>query len=101
MVRQFSSKYTWTEKFGHIEIAQLQLAFSERLKLNNIELVDLKNASAVLLKQIAQKSVLLYENEKFAYAKFKIYALKRFMEAGRLLKLREHSLNHFIKSHAR
>lgn len=79
------------------EIAVMQFDFSRRLKLENIELVDLKNAPPFLLKQVAQKSVLLYEKEPFVFSRFKIYALKLFMEAKKLLALRLSSLNKFLQ----
>jgi predicted nucleotidyltransferase len=84
-------------RMGLLEIAKMQIEFSQRLKIKDLELVDLKAAPPLLLKQIAKKSVLLYEKEPFLFANFKIYALKNFMEAKKLLKLRESSLNKFLQ----
>jgi predicted nucleotidyltransferase len=85
------------KRMSLIEIAKMQIVFSQRLKLKNLELVDLRAAPPLLLKQIAKKSVLLYEKEPFLFANFKIYALKCFMEAKKLLDLRESSLNKFLQ----
>ncbi|MFH1564987.1 MAG: nucleotidyltransferase domain-containing protein [bacterium] len=79
------------------DAAKIQLEISQKLKIKNLELVDLKNATPLLLKQIAQKSILLYEKEQFVFANFKIYGFKRFMEAKNLLKLRDLSLDKFIQ----
>jgi hypothetical protein len=80
-----------------MEIAGMHMAFSQKLKLKNLELVDLKTAPPLLLKQATEKSVLLYEKEPLLFANFKIYALKRFMEAKKLFDLRNSSLNKFLQ----
>lgn len=81
------------------DIAQLSFLFSQVLKIKDIsiEIVDLKSAPPLLLKEIAQGAVLLYEKEPHLFAKFKIYALKRYFEAKPLLKIRRLALNKFLK----
>ncbi|MFH1188023.1 MAG: nucleotidyltransferase domain-containing protein [bacterium] len=79
------------------DAAKIQFEISQKLKIKNLELVDLKNATPLLLNQIAKKSVLLYEKEQSVFASFKIYGFKRFMEAKDLLKLRDLSLDKFIQ----
>lgn len=80
------------------DIARMQNEFSEKLEIKNLEMVALNNAHPLLLKQAALKSVVLYEKEKFSYAKLRIYALKRFMEARPLLELRRLSLEKFLQT---
>lgn len=79
------------------EIARMEFEFSQNLKLRNLELVNLKTATPFLLKQIAGKSILLYEREHFLFANFKIYAFKRFMEAKKLFDLRALSFDKFLQ----
>ena len=79
------------------EIAKMEIDFSQRLRIKNLEMVALNGAHPFLLKQITQKAVVLYEKEDSLFVKFKIYALKRFMEAKRLLDLRELSFNNFLQ----
>jgi len=86
------------EQLRPSDIAKLNFEFSSRLGVKDLELVDLKNAPPLLLKQIAKKSILLYEEEPSLFANFRIYALKRFMEAKKLLDLRELSLNKFLQT---
>ena len=43
------------------EIAEMESEMAKELQLKDIELIDLKMAPPLLLKQIAQKSILLYE----------------------------------------
>lgn len=80
------------------DIAKIEFEFSNELGIKNLELVDLKNAPPLLLKQIAKKSILLYEKETSLFANFRIYSLKRFMEEKKLLDLRELSLNKFLQT---
>ncbi len=85
------------KRMNLIEIAKMHMAFSQKLKLKNLELVDLKTAQPLLLKQVAKQSVLLYEKEPLVFANFKIYALKCFMKAKKLFDLRKSSLNRFLQ----
>ncbi len=80
-----------------MDIARIAEDFSEKLGIKNLELVFLNGAYPFLLKQIAQKSKILYEEEPSLFAKFKIYAVKRFLEEKKLLDLREMSLNKFLQ----
>ena len=81
------------------DIAQMQMDFVQTLKMKKIDLVALNGAHPLLLKQVAVKGKLLYEKEPSAFARFKIYALKRFMEAKPLLELRNSSLKKFIQKY--
>lgn len=80
-----------------IEIARMQTIFIRELRLKNLEMVDLKTATPLLLKKIADESILLYEKESLLFADFKIYAYKYFMEAKKLIDLRKLSLNRFLQ----
>ena len=80
------------------ETAEILFDFTRYLKIGaNIELVNLKNSSPLLLKQIAMNSLLMYEKEPHSYNLFKIYALRRYMEERKFLKLRDLSLNKFLQ----
>lgn len=83
------------------ETAKMQFDFSEKLKIKNLEMVSLNGSHPLLLKQVAQKSISLYEKETSSFARFKIYAFKRHMEAKKLLELRELSLQKFLQKHGR
>lgn len=83
---------------GPREVGELAFAFSHGLGIKAIDMLDLKTAPPLLLKQIAVGSILLYESEPSLFARFKIYALKRYMEAHPLLKLREAALKKFLQT---
>ncbi len=87
-----------SERMSLIDVSKMTMDFSKELEIGNLELVDMKNASPLLLKQVAQKSILLYEKEPSFFADFKIYAYKRFMEAKPLLDMREVSFNKFLQN---
>ncbi|MEK7130059.1 MAG: nucleotidyltransferase domain-containing protein [Patescibacteria group bacterium] len=85
------------KKMSLYDIAKTQIEFEQALKVGKIELVDLRNAPPLLLKEIAKNSALLYERDVFAFSRFKIYAFKRYMESKKLLALRAAALDRFIK----
>lgn len=80
------------------EIARMTFELSQEIKIGNIEMTQLNGAQPFLLKQVAEKSILLYEKESSLFAQFKIYAIKRSMEAKKLFNLREASFNKFLKT---
>lgn len=80
------------------EIAQISFMLSQELKHKNVEIIDLRTAPSLLLRRIAQEGKLLYEREAQLFARFRIYAFKRYMEAQPLLKLREAALDKFVKA---
>lgn len=80
------------------ETTEIIFDFTRGLKTGvNVELVNLKNASPLLLKQIAMRSLLMYEKEPHLYNLFKIYAIKRYIEERKFLKFRDLSLNKFLQ----
>ena len=82
---------------GPSEIARMCFAFSNELRIRDLECTDLHSAPPLLLKQVALKGILLYEREPHTHARFKIYALKRSMEAEPLFRIREKSLVGFLE----
>lgn len=66
----------------------------------NVELVDLKSAPPLLLKQVAEHSILLFESSRSIFALFKIYAYKLYVEAKPLFDLKKKQLNKMLKKYA-
>lgn len=81
------------EKFGPMDLAKIQFDFSSTLKIEQIEITDLKSATPLLLKEITDNSVLLYEKDENFYDEMKIYFLRRYYEARPLLKMRAAQLS--------
>ena len=80
------------------DIAKTQIEFEQALKVGKIELVDLRNAPPLLLKEIAKNSALLYERDVFAFSRFKIYAFKRYMESKNFLLCARPPLTDLLKT---
>lgn len=84
------------KELGLREMGELSLIFMQGLKAKDVDLVDLKTAPPLLLKQVATNAILLYENKPLVFSTFRVYALKRYMEARPLFKLREESFSRFL-----
>lgn len=84
------------KELGLREIGELTLVFTQGLKTKDVDVVDLKTAPPLLLKQVVTNAILLYESKPLIFSTFRIYALKRYMEARPLFKLREESLSRFL-----
>lgn len=84
------------KELGLREMGELTLVFMQGLKTKDVDVVDLKTAPPLLLKQVATNAVLLYESKPLIFSTFRIYALKRYMEARPLFKLREEALSRFF-----
>jgi len=85
---------------GLEEEIRMEFELSEDLRVGKIDLVNLKKASPLLMKSVTDNSILLYQREPTLYARFKIYALKLFIEARRLFDLREVVIQKFILKHS-
>ena len=73
--------------------SQLALNLADILKTNLIDLVSIRASSPLLLKEIADNAVVLYESEKFLFSEFRLYSFKKYFESKRLFELRRDYLN--------
>ena len=64
---------------------------------NQVQLVNLYTASPLLLKQVVDKGMPLYENAQSAFNEFYLYAMRLYYEAQPLFELRRQRLNELIK----
>lgn len=62
---------------------------------DHVDTVNLHHASALLLKQIADDGVVLYEKTGIEFAELEVYALRRFREAQPLFEIRREKLDAF------
>src|SRR3989338_4320062 len=68
--------------------SRLSLDLADILKTNLIDLVSIRASSPLLLKEIADNAVVLYESEKSLFSEFRIYSFKKYFESKRLFELR-------------
>ena len=74
-------------------------AISEKLKpitRNEVEIVTFHGSPPLLLKQIAQEGIVIFDADGQAADNARLYALKRYREAKPLLKLRFQDLKRFL-----
>lgn len=90
----FASK----RKLDPREIAECAFDLSSLIEFPRIELMDVRDAPPLLLKNIATTGIIIYEAEPQTFARFRIYAIKRFMEAQKILSLRTESLGAFLSA---
>lgn len=83
-------------KLSPREISECAFDLSSLVEFSRIELIDVRDAPPLLLKNIATAGIVVYEAEPQIFARFRIYAIKCFMEAQKILSLRAASLNAFL-----
>ena len=62
-------------------------------KTNLVDIVSLRASSPLLLKEIADNAVVLYESEKSLFSEFRLYSFKKYFESKRLFDLRRDYLD--------
>lgn len=75
------------------EESQLSLDLADVFKTDLIDLISIRASSPLLLKEIADNAVVLYESEKFLFSEFRLYSFKKYFESKRLFELRRDYLN--------
>lgn len=71
------------------ELAEIASELAAALGVKEVDITDLHNAAPLLLANVARSSQLLYEKNPSGFARFRIYAMKRFMEARPLFLMRD------------
>jgi len=65
-------------------------------KSENVDIVNLKNAPPLLMKLIFEKHEVLFCSDLRAYNLYKIYAVKRYIEAAPIFRLRDELINKYF-----
>ncbi len=82
--QEYHLNYEFTRVFGHDEV----------------DTVDIRKAAPLLMNQIFKDHQILFCSDMTKYHKYKIYAVKRYMEAAPLFKLRSELVNkYFARKH--
>lgn len=82
-----------------MEQARLNTELMEIFSNDHIDLVNLRHASPLLLKQATKTALVLYERERHTFDELYIYAFKLYEESKPLFKLREHFLNKSLEKY--
>lgn len=111
LVLLFGSRATGkTHKESDVDIGYLPeqpLSIKDEIHLNyeltlifgtdHVDTVNLRHASALLLREITDQAVVLFEKTGTELDTFAIYALRRFREASPLFEIRREKLDAFLK----
>lgn len=79
--------------------ARLAGDLAKVFKTSDIDIVNLKRSSPLLMKQIFDNHVVLFCGNETTYSLYQIYAIKKFIEAKSLFKIRDIFTNNFLKEH--
>lgn len=83
------------EKLDYTHEFLLQKELSKLLRESDIDLVQVSQASPLLMFNIAFKSQMLHEETKHSFAYFQMYAFKRYVEAKPLYALQKTLLENY------
>lgn len=92
--------YLSEKKLNLMEEAKLICDLMPIFKSEKIDLVNLKKAPPLLLKRIFDNHQILFCRDKKIYYAYKIYAIRKYLEAKPLFRLRAESLEKFLQTHA-
>ena len=91
-----------------VDIAVLprrSLTFREEIMLNselvdvlgNVDMVNLRKASPLLLKEVIDNYQILYQSQASDFSRFEVYALQRYAEAKPIFEMHQESINKFLQ----
>jgi predicted nucleotidyltransferase len=95
----FDIAYLAKKDLNLMEESKLICDIMAIFKSERIDLVNLKRADPLLMKQIFENHKILYCKDPKIYSLYQIYALKRYIEAKPLFELNRQSIEHFLKQH--
>lgn len=95
----FDIAYLNKKSLNLMEEAKLICDLMVFFKSNRVDLVNLKKASPLLMQQVFENHKVLFCKDFKKYLKYKIYSLRRYIEAKPLFELTEKSIKNFLKTH--
>ena len=86
-------------------LPRMNLTFKEEVTLNselidvlgNVDLVNLRKASPLLLKEIIDNYQILYQSQASDFSRLEVYALQRYAEAKPIFEMHQESINKFLQ----
>lgn len=95
----FDAAYLSDKRMSFDEEAQINAALTEIFKSNEVQLVNIKNASPLLLRRMVQSAIVLYEKRAHLFDEVYVYALRVYEEAEPLFALQKEYVARKIKSY--
>ncbi|MBU3924655.1 nucleotidyltransferase domain-containing protein [Patescibacteria group bacterium] len=96
----FDVAYLSNKKLDLMEEARLIMELMPVFKSDKVDLVNIKLAHPLLLKQIFSNHEIIFCRNLSVYFQYKIYAERKYTEAEPLFRLRRVLIKNFLKKHA-
>ncbi len=96
----FDVAYLSDKKLNLMEEVRLMMAIMPIFKSDKVDLVNIKSAHPLLLKQIFSNHEIIFCRNLSVYFQYKIYAERKYIEAEPLFRLRRVLIENFLKKHA-
>lgn len=94
----FDVAYLSAKKLDLTQEARIMTELAPVFRSENIDLVNLKNASPLLFYAVFQKCRVLYQENDLIFPSYRAYAFKKYVEAKPLYELRYQRLKEKIKT---
>ena len=104
----------YTHKYSDIDLAylskrdlslkeesQMLLELSKFFRSSNLDLVDVKKAPPLLLKNIFENHKVIYCKDKKLYRLYQIYAIRKYLEAKPIFEIRNYQFKKFMETYGR
>lgn len=95
----FDVAYLSTKNLDLMGEAKLICDLMPILKSEKVDLVNLKRAGPLLMQQVFEGHKILYCRDKELYHRYKIYAVRKYIEAKPLFDLQERAIKIFLEKH--
>ncbi len=86
-------------KLSLTELVRLQSEFYRVFERSDVEIVDLQNASPILLREISREGKVLYARVGDEFARLRMYTFKIFVETKPLREYQHKHLEDFVKNY--
>ena len=94
----FDVAYLSAKKLNLTQEAKMMTELAPVFRSENIDLVNLKNASPLLFYAVFQKCKALYQEDDLIFPSYRAYAFKKYIEAKPLYELKFNRLKEKIKT---
>lgn len=79
------------------ELCALSVELPEAVRSPRVDVVDMRTAPPLLMREIARDGIVLYEKDPTEFARFQMYAFKRYVEARPLFEMRRTFIKKFLE----
>lgn len=90
--------YVGADEFDYARIGELSADLEKLTSSRFVEIVDLKKSGPFLLKEIVKNNVILFA-KKYAFENFFSYAVRSYLEAGKLFELQKTLYNQTVNKY--